>query len=856
MGSEMDTFAARLASFDIVLKPEKRRSSGTKTPKAITWPHQRPSPAELAHAGFYYKPYETNPDNTTCFECHRALDGWEEDDNPVTEHLKHAPDCGWAIMMDLQQSSSNPASIEDPTGDRITQARLSTFGTAWPHDGKKGWVCQSEKMVEGGWYFCPTDESNDLASCVYCKLSLDGWEPKDDPFDEHYRRSSDCSFFFFAQPPGKKSKSTRAKKARVSKASSRLSTQSVGPATYETPDIEMDDSMDQSTMSQATTKSKSTKKATKSKSKGTKTKKEESAEVEGQIEADIEEVAQPEPIKPKRAGRGKKRASEDIKDEPNPVAMVEREPSQAPAEPPAKRRATKTRSSSITRNYNYDHSDSAMADAEPVGVAASEEETNRGRKSTKKSASKARKVSDVPVAPAVPSKARAPRDSEIDAEIEAGLEADIPNPAEPEPEIEAELAEPRVSKKTKSSKKSKAVAKSPGPVASDHEDRSDPHVELLDDEPEAPEPPAPKTKAKGSKKKGTKKTKTEETIKTQSPELRESLGPRASDVRDDSERHDSFISVEIVSNEPEHASEPEEPMPKAESKKSSKKKDATSTKEKKSKKPEKKAAQAPVLESPVQAHRVEPSVEEQDDEFETTDDLPDQLEMVNPPQESSPPPQEMSPEPQSDRKTPSLPPKTAKRYSDIPHEEHLAETLVQSQTSPHEVHESRRNSKRSNRAISPLPPAHQNTPSLSPQSSDAENRPPSSRPSASRPPVQSTPKHPEFRAPLAVSTPSPSKRNANGGFGPSGHPWTPVDIDEVLFGEASDKENADLSGLFKGVKGGLTSPEKKMTVQEWIAWNAKNGEERLKRECERLVGQFEKEGGRAMQRLEAIECID
>jgi hypothetical protein len=34
----------------------------------------------------------------------------------------------------------------------------------------------------------------------------------------------------------------------------------------------------------------------------------ESVEVENQAEADIEEVAQPEPIKPKRAGRGKKRA--------------------------------------------------------------------------------------------------------------------------------------------------------------------------------------------------------------------------------------------------------------------------------------------------------------------------------------------------------------------------------------------------------------------------------------------------------------------------------------------------------------------------------------------------------------------
>jgi hypothetical protein len=69
-------------------------------------------------------------------------------------------------------------------------------------------------------------------------------------------------------------------------------------------------------------------------------------------------------------------------------------------------------------------------------------------------------------------------------------------------------------------------------------------------------------------------------IKAQSPEPRESSGPRARDVRDDSERHDS-ISVEIVNKEPEHASEPEEPMAKAESKKSSKKKDATSTKEKK-----------------------------------------------------------------------------------------------------------------------------------------------------------------------------------------------------------------------------------------------------------------------------------
>lgn len=75
------------------------------------------------------------------------MDGWEEEDNPITEHLKHSPDCAWAIIMDIQQSSSNPSMIDDPTSDRITQARRGTFGTMWPHDGKRGWHCQSEKVL-------------------------------------------------------------------------------------------------------------------------------------------------------------------------------------------------------------------------------------------------------------------------------------------------------------------------------------------------------------------------------------------------------------------------------------------------------------------------------------------------------------------------------------------------------------------------------------------------------------------------------------------------------------------------------------------------------------------------------------
>ncbi|KAE8422408.1 hypothetical protein BDV36DRAFT_222247 [Aspergillus pseudocaelatus] len=47
MADELETFAARLASFDLVLHPEKRRTSSAKAVKPIAWPHRRPSPAEV-----------------------------------------------------------------------------------------------------------------------------------------------------------------------------------------------------------------------------------------------------------------------------------------------------------------------------------------------------------------------------------------------------------------------------------------------------------------------------------------------------------------------------------------------------------------------------------------------------------------------------------------------------------------------------------------------------------------------------------------------------------------------------------------------------------------------------------------
>jgi Inhibitor of Apoptosis domain len=71
--------------------------------------------------------------------------------------------------------------MEDPTDDRLFEARKATFGSRWPHENKRGWVCKTEKMAAAGWHFAPTAECEDLVSCAYCNLSLDGWEPKDSP---------------------------------------------------------------------------------------------------------------------------------------------------------------------------------------------------------------------------------------------------------------------------------------------------------------------------------------------------------------------------------------------------------------------------------------------------------------------------------------------------------------------------------------------------------------------------------------------------------------------------------------------------------------------------------------------------
>lgn len=255
-------------------------------------------------------------------------------------------------------------------------------------------------------------------------------------------------------------------------------------------------------------------------------------------------------------------------------------------------------------------------------------------------------------------------------------------------------------------------------------------------------------------------------------------------------------------------------------------------------------AQEEPAEQPVKAKRRRPTKETQEvsEEKQAVEAKP---KRGRPSKQRSIQADELPEEPKREQQSKKMqvPVKNTQRYSDLPKDRHRAQSFIESVTNSSPQRPSPNNTHST---------TQERTPSPSPQASDAENQPPSTRPRSARPPILSPSKPPTSRI-LATTTPSPSKRQE--GYLTSTRSWEPMDIEELL-GSFSDKENRDFTLNQGSLKDILTSPEKKMTVEEWIYYNAKNGEERLRQECERLIGIFEREGGRAMRALEGIECME
>lgn len=100
---------------------------------------------QLAAAGWYHCPHPNHPDQVLCFLCRKGLDGWEDGDDALVEHLRHAPECGWAIVAAVEAEVEGYVG-EDPKGKRMVEARRGTFAGRWPHEGKKGWKCKTKQV--------------------------------------------------------------------------------------------------------------------------------------------------------------------------------------------------------------------------------------------------------------------------------------------------------------------------------------------------------------------------------------------------------------------------------------------------------------------------------------------------------------------------------------------------------------------------------------------------------------------------------------------------------------------------------------------------------------------------------------
>ncbi|TPX30193.1 hypothetical protein SmJEL517_g06189 [Synchytrium microbalum] len=187
--------------------PDRFKSFGTGRGKSANkWPYTRkdksvPKPEQLAKAGFYFTPSADAPDSCTCYLCQASVNGWTAHKDPWE---CHNDTCAWKLLhVNADGIGQNDVSSVEhaPDSDVMNQARLDTFGKDWwPHYKDKKWNPKPDALARAGWVYKPYEDADDATECLYCEISLDGWELNDDPVHEHKKRRPDCIIFNPPEP--------------------------------------------------------------------------------------------------------------------------------------------------------------------------------------------------------------------------------------------------------------------------------------------------------------------------------------------------------------------------------------------------------------------------------------------------------------------------------------------------------------------------------------------------------------------------------------------------------------------------------------------------------------------------------
>ncbi|KAH8125588.1 hypothetical protein FP744_10001760 [Trichoderma asperellum] len=880
------SYEARLASFQKTTKKRGSTTGGRGAAKALNWPHKQISATSLARAGFVFSPSPDSPDNTICFLCEKGLDGWEAGDDPVYEHVKHAPRCGWALVAAIEADIGDYAR-EDPNDPEMVEARKATFAGRWPHENKKGWKCKTKQLVEAGWKYTPTGESDDMATCAYCQLALDGWEQGDKPLDEHYNRSPDCPFFsLVSQYKALGKASNRGRSSR----NSSVSAQSRGAAAdiSNPSDISagFDDSVatGSSSAAQPGVKKPRAKRGTGAKAGRKKTKKEEPSALLDESSQMEEDAQLP------KLGRGKKRSSDAI--EESTMSLM--------GGPTLKKRASQLSVDDTIDNIAAHEDDSEMTDVSSVSYKKNGAPSSRskpGRKRTSKLTSHASMAS-----------LRAPGGFLNDDEIERRLEADLEYHFTDDEEIAYDSDSTR-----NMAKASRTVTDSEAETTQIAKPKSLEHAML---ETAVPEPNEievedelqtlqAEMEVKESAPKRGRKAGVQKTLK----QLKFKKVEAESELSESQKEEERVASADVsVSSTRSVLKRPNLPPPAGKRGRGRPRASLTSQDEsiaetdESAQQPIKRGRGRPSRESlasllsaesgdthtakaSVKRGRGRPSNESPDSTG--ADEDSEAASALAPKRRGRPSKASSTSQNAHDytavgRSKDAYAPvkrgrgRPAKKLVDITSTEQT-ETEVDDEfvEAPEPSEALSRLPKQSplraifspkedalslaplpgtpSKLLSPVPSARQPvlSPSQSPQSSDAENQPP-----ASRAPAAGAAKR-IILAPVAA-TPvqgSPSKRNVMTGLR-STTQWASASL-EAIFGSplgTPGKENDVDRFLKRGNE--LTSPERQMSVEEWIYFNAAEAEKKLKYECESLVNRFEMEGTRAIKVLEGLEVVE
>ncbi|NWI29065.1 BIRC5 protein, partial [Sula dactylatra] len=57
------------------------------------------------------------------------------------------------------------------------------------------------QMAAAGFVHRPSENGPDVAQCFFCFKELEGWEPDDDPLEEHKKHSAGCAFLSLQKDP-------------------------------------------------------------------------------------------------------------------------------------------------------------------------------------------------------------------------------------------------------------------------------------------------------------------------------------------------------------------------------------------------------------------------------------------------------------------------------------------------------------------------------------------------------------------------------------------------------------------------------------------------------------------------------